>query len=488
MPAARPATLWIDVEGVFVHLTHWARPSGIQRLAFEAARALVEVAGTGRVRFVRHAAGGGFYEVSYREIAAAYAAAVAPAVRSDRSFKPATARRATAKAPDPAAGAPIWLRRLWRRGGGLLPGEVRMAMLDLLLHLWAAARAVPTLLRTAWTARWRAPPAEPDAAASAAAMAPGDVLFGISSVWEPAHMARAEAACGPHGLRYAILVYDMIAAVRPEFFMADVVHRYRDWARRMLPQCDLLLAISQATSRDIVAVARREGIALRAPVRVVPIGTGFPSVPEEAESAAAAVPAEPYVLFVSTIEVRKNHLLLLRVWRRLVEVMPAGTVPLLVFAGGIGWLVGDLMQQLANCDHLDGRIRVLESPSDAALAALYRGALFTVYPSHYEGWGLPVVESLAFGTPVLAARATSLPEAGGTLARYFAPDDVTDATAAIRALLDNPADLAAWRSQVRAGFQPVSWHRTAEAILAAIDAPPGAALDPGAVDAAARAG
>ena len=68
---------------------------------------------------------------------------------------------------------------------------------------------------------------------------------------------------------------------------------------------------------------------------------------------------EPYVLCVSTIEVRKNHLLLFRAWRRLVEEMPAGTVPKLVLAGGIGWLVDDLMQQMRNAAFLDGRVEVV---------------------------------------------------------------------------------------------------------------------------------
>jgi len=95
--------------------------------------------------------------------------------------------------------------------------------------------------------------------------------------------------------------------------------------------------------------------------------------------------------------------------------------------------------------------------------------MFTVYPSHYEGWGLPVVERLAFGTPCLAADASSMPEAGGDLARYFRPDDVGGATRQIRALIDNPQELAAWRDAVRARFRPLPWRRTAEAILAAID-------------------
>ena len=73
----------------------------------------------------------------------------------------------------------------------------------------------------------------------------------------------------------------------------------------------------------------------------------------------------------------------------------------------VGWLVEDLMRQIVHADHLDGKLIVVEDPTDAELAALYQGCQFTVFPSLYEGWGLPVTESLAFGKPCLASSATA---------------------------------------------------------------------------------
>ncbi len=465
-----PPVIWIDVEDVLVHLNRGARPTGIQRLSFEAARALVEVAGSARIRFLRHVPGGaGFYEVPYATLAAAYAAAVsAPAAHA---VSIGGSARGGANS-DPSAQAPSGLRRVWQGVGNRMPGEVRAALLDVLLPLWAAVRAVPRLVGAARRAQWRAPrQAGGGRTLAEAGMAAGDVLFGLAAPWNSQHMARATAARARHGLRYATLVYDLIPVVRPEFSVVALGRRYREWALAMMPVCDVPMAISQATRRDMEAFAAREGFALRAPVRVVPVGTGFPSIPADpGGAAAAAVPGEPYVLCVSTIEVRKNHLLLLRVWRRLVEEMPAGAVPKLVIAGGIGWLVDDFMQQMRNAGFLGGRIEVVDSPSDAALAALYRGAMFSVYPSHYEGWGLPVVESHDFGTPVVCADGSSLPEAGGALARYFEADSVGDATRVIRGLIEDPVGLAAWRAEVRAGFRPVPWRETAVAMIEAIDA------------------
>lgn len=460
--------IWIDAEDVLVHLLRGARPTGIQRLSFEAARALVELAGEQRIRFLRHVpGGGGFYEVPYAALRDAYLRSVS--AESAEAVSVGGARQAVVAAnADPSAQAPGGLRRAWQWVGNRMPGEVRAALLDVLLPLWASVRAVPRFLQAARRAQWQVPKQAGGARAQAAAeMRPGDVLFGLAAPWNSQHMERALVALERHGLRYATLVYDLIPVMRPEFSVVALGRRYRDWASRMMPVCDVPMAISHATRRDMEVFAAREGFALRAPVTVVPIGTGFPSVPAAAGEAVA--PGEPYVLCVSTIEVRKNHLLLFRAWRKLVEEMPAGAVPKLVFAGGIGWLVDDMMQQMRNAAFLDGRVEVVDSPSDAQLAALYRGAMFTVYPSHYEGWGLPVVESHDFGTPVVCADNTSLPEAGGDLARYFEADSVGDAVRVIRGLLEDPAGLDAWRAEVRARFRPVEWRETAAAMLAAVD-------------------
>jgi glycosyltransferase involved in cell wall biosynthesis len=177
-----------------------------------------------------------------------------------------------------------------------------------------------------------------------------------------------------------------------------------------------------------------------------------------------------YVLFVSTLEARKNHVLLFRTWRRLLTDLPRDRVPTLVFAGNVGWLVADLMQQLENARWLDGKIQLVSHPSDEELRALYRGCQFTVFPSLHEGWGLPVSESLALGRPCLASNTTSLPEAGGDLARYFDPENFDSAYRAVRGVIDDPAGLEAWREKVRRDFRPVPWSESATAIRRAVDA------------------
>ena len=385
-----------------------------------------------------------------------------------------------APAASPPSSAARWrARRLVHR----LPPGLRQRLLAIARLQWQAASAFADLFAFGAAAavrglRRRATPAgaRREPAENFAALArPGDVLVALGAPWaHPDYAGLVRDAKRRCGVRFAVLVFDIIPIRRPEWCDRGLVRVFRAWFSTILPEADVVLAISRATAGDVERFAAERGIALAAPVQVIPIGTGFGATPDTAPIASDRLPpAGGYALFVSTIEARKNHLLLFRVWRRMLDELPAERVPTLVFVGRVGWLVGDLMQQLQNTDCLDGKIRLIEDASDAELSALYRGCAFTVFPSLYQGWGLPVTESLAFGKPCLAARATALPEAGGRLARYFDPESVADAYAAIRAAIDDPEGLRAWQDEIVRGFAPVPWSATADAVMRCLAPPAG---------------
>jgi glycosyltransferase involved in cell wall biosynthesis len=350
---------------------------------------------------------------------------------------------------------------------------VRQALVGFALAQLAALGALRGLLREIWRACRRKPsgsraamPAAPEGDIGPD-VTPGDVLMVLGAPWShPDYDRLAARMRGACGMRVALLVYDIIPLRRPEWCDRSLVRLFAAWFGAVLPLCDRIFAISRATAHDLEHYARENGLAIALPVRPIPIGTGF-----SAEPPPDAIPAErdpapgTYALVVSTIEARKNHALLVRVWRRLLEEMPPAEVPTLVFAGRVGWMVGDLIQQLHNTEFLGGKVLIIDDASDARLAALYRGCRFTLFPSFYEGWGLPVTESLAFGKPCIIANTTSLPEAGGALARYFNPDNLDDALEVIREVIKDPAGLAAWEQRVVREFRPVSWDATAEALI-----------------------
>lgn len=178
----------------------------------------------------------------------------------------------------------------------------------------------------------------------------------------------------------------------------------------------------------------------------------------------------PFVLFVGTVESRKNHLLALRAWQRLLDRHGPDAVPDLVCVGRLGWHAAEFLREYVDTDGLDGKLSVLStSVSDADLARFYAHCEFTIYPSNYEGWGLPVTESLAFGKVAIVAQNSSLPEAGRDLAVYFASNDLDAFVAAIeKKALDLDAR-AALEARIAADDDPpITWQHVADVMTAEV--------------------
>jgi glycosyltransferase involved in cell wall biosynthesis len=507
-----PNTIWIDVEDLFQYAAANPRPSGIQRIEYELCRSLATLPESRhRVRFVRHAGSQtSFYSIPYSELDALYGTLTT----GDRKVEPAPGTRKTRKTR-PLSQDPL------RRLAYGMPSVLRDPLVTLFKSEREAGRALVQasaalarlsagrLKDAAQRRRHRhgAPVAGATSREQAADIAavtpfddgcePGDVLLVLGSPWfHPFYAQLVEKAQRQRGLRFALLVYDLIPLRRPEWCDHNLALRFREWTSDIFPLVDTFLTISRSSAEDITQHAQRSGFRLRGTPQPIAIGTGFTSPPERPHNsgpdAARAHPSQDrlpppgsYALIVSTIEARKNHVLLFRVWRRLLEEMPPERVPTLVFAGRVGWLVSDLMQQLHNADFLDGKIMLVEDPSDDELKQLYAGCQFTLFPSLYEGWGLPVTESLSFGKPCIISRATSLPEAGGHLARYFDPENGGEAYAVIRHAIETPEETEAWAEQVRREFRTVTWDESARGILRALGLPTEQAP---ATDIAAKAG
>lgn len=457
-------TLWLDVEDLFIYARGNPRPSGIQRVAFQMYRALQENHGESRrVRFVVHdPLRKTFRSVPWTQVAALFNGLTA-------QVHPSPARTAPGRPGPPSLPR---VRRLVHR----LPGSLRMPLMDAARAQASACRAWVELAaalakaapRMAKSAGWDRSVSGFSHREFAEQSKPGDVLLALGAPWSHRDYAGLVQAQRMRGLRFAVLVHDLIPVRHPEWCDRGLVWLFREWLNSLLPVCDTIFAVSRATATDVTAYAQDRGIAL-APVLTLPIGLGFSGEP--ARHSERLPPPGSYVLFVSTIEARKNHALLFRIWQRLLQDLPEAQVPTLVFAGRVGWLVEDLLAQFANTDYLDGRLVFIESPTDSELAALYKGCLFTLFPSLYEGWGLPVTESLAFGKPCLAADRTALPEAGGHLARYFDPDNLHDAYAAIRSVIEDRPGLARWEARIRKEFRPVPWSATVDALMAGLANP-----------------
>lgn len=296
---------------------------------------------------------------------------------------------------------------------------------------------------------------------------PGDVLLNIGAAWTHHGFGQAVGELRRrHGMRFALLVHDLLPITHPQFVAPRHIPGFVRWLGGMADVLDLALTPSRASAEALRGWLEASGRPVP-PIRPVPFGAGFPSSAGGLPVAAEA--GRRHVLYVSTIEVRKNHMLLLRVWERLIAAHGADAVPPLVFAGKYGWEIDELKAALARTGFLGGKIRAVQNLTDGELAALYRQSHFTVFPSFCEGWGLPVAESLLYGRFCIASDATSIPEVGGRFLDYHDPADVDAAHRLIERALFEPGYLAQRERLIAAEYRPPAWAATAAAIVAALD-------------------
>ena len=303
-------------------------------------------------------------------------------------------------------------------------------------------------------------------------IAPGDSLVSLgASFAQPAH-ADCVAALRPRGVRVVRMIYDLIPTLKPEW-VDDPDHGVRharpitEWARRVLGESDCVVTISEFSQREILRYCAEAGI-VPPSIAVVRLGDDMGALPDH-PPLPRFVPSRPFILCVSTLDIRKNHRLLYDAWCILAARDPART-PDLVCVGTPHLYVKDLLREMRLNRDVNQRIHVLHDCADEELAWYYRRCMATIYPSRYEGWGLPVAESLAHGRLVLASNATSIPEIGGDLPAYFDPVDVHGVVALVERTRDDPQWVAAREHAIRERFVPTPWTRTATQVLEALDA------------------
>ena len=240
------------------------------------------------------------------------------------------------------------------------------------------------------------------------------------------------------GVRPLFVVHDLIPITHPEYCRAgeDVKHR-----RRMCHVLSLghgVVANSQATLNDLSRFAAQSQL----PVPAAVVGL---LAPGPAHCVASTCPVEaPYFVVLSTIEPRKNHILLLQVWRRLIEQY-GEHAPRLVVIGQRGWECENVVDLLERCAVLKGFVIELTDCPDEMLVTYLHHARALLFPSFVEGYGMPLVEALALGVPVIASDLAVFHEIAADIPEYI-----------------DPLDGLRWAEQVMDYAQPNSESRAAQ--------------------------
>lgn len=270
-----------------------------------------------------------------------------------------------------------------------------------------------------------------------------DTLVFLGSNWNTPELLEVGKRHKEAGGQVIQMIYDLIPHTAPQYFTQGLVNAFNQFLDSTPQYVSSFTCISDWTASDLRKFVQRFP-GYNPTIRTVPLAhefAGFPRDQGETNPTTAAlvelVKQRPYVLCVGTIEIRKNGMALLLAWQRLIAELGERT-PQLVFGGKYGWKIDEFKDLLKRNASLARYVTIVPGPTDRDLAYLYKHCLFNIYPSFYEGWGLPVGEAAWFGRFTLTSSATSLPEVCADLVDYVDPNDVQAIADQVKYLALNP--------------------------------------------------
>lgn len=350
---------------------------------------------------------------------------------------------------------------------GRVPHKAALAYLDELERRWASEaadgappprqRSLPSILPQLMALM-------PTGRGVGAAAAGESAVYVQASPHHLTDTAKVQRILTRERAKFLCLVHDLIPIEFPEYARPSGAALHRRRMETVAAACaasgGAAIVNSAATGRSLSPWLKPQ-----TPIHVALLGTEAlpPAVAEVAPD------GRPYFLCLGTIEPRKNHLLLLHLWRALAESLPPQDVPRLIVVGRRGWENEQVIDMLERCPALIGHVEELNNCPDIRLSALLRGARALLMPSFAEGYGMPVAEALSVGTPVIASDLSALREVGGEVPDYRDPLDGPGWRAAI---LDHAARGPAYQAQMARlpGWRNPGWAEHIAIVAAAIEA------------------
>lgn len=259
------------------------------------------------------------------------------------------------------------------------------------------------------------------------------------------------------------LFHDFIPYLFPHFYEDPKFGEYYfKFICKITALANKVLCNSRNTFSDLIRLVHNESI--KSKTYVIELGSDFfekkntsKEILDEFE-----IP-EDFILSVGTIEFRKNQNFLLNVYRGILQ--DRQDFPTLILAGNVGFGNNQILHQVAYDPVLKGKVKIINFLSDTNLTHLYENCLFTVYPSLYEGWGLPIGESLMYGKNIICSNTSSMREIGKDLSHYFDPINYKELKELIIKLAINKKYRVQKESEICLKYLPNTWNDCAHSII-----------------------
>lgn len=262
-----------------------------------------------------------------------------------------------------------------------------------------------------------------------------------------------------------VVQYDLLPIIHPLYFPVDTRQRFNQYFAAHLENESVFICISENTERDLKRHVAEKHQDRRITTERIVLGADFAKTSPTSERKPQILPEGKYILSVGTIEPRKNYDFLLSVYDRIIEHFPN---VMLAIVGKEGWQSSGFMRRLRSHRLWNRKLFWLEGVDDYILSSLYHNAYLGVVPSLYEGYGLPVAESLQNGCVTLSSNGGSLPEVGGDYVDYFDPQNEEELVRLITEYLYNEEKYLTQKKKIST-YLPPTWRQTGMQLLTILE-------------------
>jgi glycosyltransferase involved in cell wall biosynthesis len=288
-----------------------------------------------------------------------------------------------------------------------------------------------------------------------------DTLLVLGCLWDNIpHLDSVLIAVELNRVRLVICIYDLIPIYGAHTFGEGLGGFYSKYLFETLSVATTVLSISKATTSDIKKFIDETGIVSTPRIKTIRLGDSIPvEISHDTDAKLRRSIKAPFALSVGTIETRKNHVQIYISLKLAQQKEVLNKLPHIYIIGRKGWLSEDTISHFKRDFDIKNKVTILEDVSDEELAWFYKHASYSVYTSQYEGWGLPIAESLTYGTPVICSDTSSMQEIAPRLVKAVSPYDTG---ALLQAMLDfaDKKTVSLAKGKIKAEYHATSWSDT----------------------------
>ena len=296
----------------------------------------------------------------------------------------------------------------------------------------------------------------------------GDIFFSIGLDWEQFLYSHFYDLKKKYKMKLITCCYDLIPVIYPQYCLGRLSGLMQSYFLELADASECILCISKCSQRDLLN--RLDLMGGNIPrTEVFRLGCDIKDDIKETAKNSLGLIAEDFILFVSTIERRKNHEVLYKAYHKILFNNPGAKLPKLVFVGMQGWGVSDLLSDISFDPATKDHIIIAGRVDDEYLNWLYKNCKFVCFPSYYEGWGLSVGEALNYGKVVLASDSGAIPEIAGDLVEYADPMNPNEWAEKIMELCSDVNILKEKEERIKKEYKHDTWDQSANTVCDVID-------------------